>query len=1260
MKMPARTTATLVDNRQLTPAPPAARPEKRARALAAGLVLLLFCCPPATRAQVNSWTNAAAGYWDFASGFWSLGVAPTNTHSVFITNAASKTVTIDGVTSSVTNRMTVSNLTVSGVSGAVNMLSLNGAGTTTPLRVLNAFTLGTNSALTINNGAVEVRGQAGGGFLVDSAVTLTSGSVTATNPSMADTRVGNVAPGSFLLSGGNAQFYTLDVGHQGGAPGMFTQTGGSNTVNYVLSLGYNPGGSGTYNLSNGALAATYSWVGYYGTGVVNQVSGTNSVSNNLSLGISPGSSGTYNLSSNGLLTAGNIYVGDDGTGVINQTGGTNLLNNYLNVGYGSYYGGSGNGTYNLSAGLLSAYTDYVGYYTTGVVNQTGGSNINSSLYLGSYIGSRGIYNLANGQLSSIYSYVGSGGSGLINQTGGTNTVSYALYLGYYADGAYNLNYGRLNAGGVVLGYYGDGRLTNSDTLVADSLVVGSTYSGTFVSQAGSAVIHGELDVGYYAGSSGSVRVTPSGYSSMTTLSADSLNIGGSGTGSYYQNGYSFWSSYYSSATVGSLAVGYGSGGSGQFCLDSTVANFSTGSATVAAAPGCTGFVAVTNNAAMTVTNLMTVGGGLSTTGTVAVTGWLRAGGILLNGGGNLIFNSGTINGASGAWYSYTGLTNRGIFQYYTGSLGARIYNYGELDIFSATFAPSQGMVNYTIFAIPTDKDIQFNGLGLDNQGTMILAGSVLNGNGGLTNNNLLTGYGTIAGGVGFVNNGAWQITGGNLALTSPGANFNAGELDLSLGSQLQLTGGSLGNSGSVNLNGGTVLGANGLLNNADGIVSGRGIISAPFVNNGGLALFESGTLNVTRGFANNNLVALGSLGANLSGGALTNLGAVEGFGNVASPVINQGTVEAIGGTLNFSGPVANPAGGLIAAGNGNKVLFSAGLPASDGIISLAGGVFDNNSHPLQNNGQLDGYGTFRSGGLRNNGSVTFSGGSVTVNGSVTNLGGKIIHLVNNNSLFTGNVVNNGTFKTTGAGVTFAGSYTENGAFISDPSTNSFVDLALGTAGYLVGHAGDLFLVSGSLYNGSQQQLLWDTSAAALTFAGGGAHQLQLAGADRGATYSGYQTNFAWQTVRLGAAQSLVLANGSAGPGGALYTRRLTLDGGLAQIAAITGNGHKIYYDPQDTGNAYLAGQTYALSSGGMIAPIAQPAILITQLNVLSNQHAQLICSGIPYSNHTVLASTNLAGWSAIGSANADASGHIQFEDATAAAHPTRFYRLSMP
>ncbi len=59
--------------------------------------------------------------------------------------------------------------------------------------------------------------------------------------------------------------------------------------------------------------------------------------------------------------------------------------------------------------------------------------------------------------------------------------------------------------------------------------------------------------------------------------------------------------------------------------------------------------------------------------------------------------------------------------------------------------------------------------------------------------------------------------------------------------------------------------------------------------------------------------------------------------------------------------------------------------------------------------------------------------------------------------------------------------------------------------------------------------------------------------------------------------------------GAFYTRELLLAGGLSQIANITGNGVDIYYDPGNAANAYLGGQMYALTNGGFIAPVPEPA-----------------------------------------------------------------------
>jgi hypothetical protein len=103
-------------------------------------------------AQNNSWTNNVSGKWETGAN-WSLGVPPTNAHSVFITNAFSKTVTIDATTSgSFPTTMTITDLTVSSPPGTVNTLALLNSGTATPLRVLQNSFIGN---LTVSNGAFQ-------------------------------------------------------------------------------------------------------------------------------------------------------------------------------------------------------------------------------------------------------------------------------------------------------------------------------------------------------------------------------------------------------------------------------------------------------------------------------------------------------------------------------------------------------------------------------------------------------------------------------------------------------------------------------------------------------------------------------------------------------------------------------------------------------------------------------------------------------------------------------------------------------------------------------------------------------------------------------------------------------------------------------------------------------------------------------------------------------------------------------------------------
>src|ERR1035437_4616229 len=129
----------------------------------------------------NSWIDGS-GKWENVAN-WSLGVAPSNNQSVvFITNALSKSVTIDAVTTNQTGVMTISNLTVFAPGGNVNTLRLTNAGTATPLHVLNGFNLGTNAALLVTNSAIQVDGLSGSTFTVDGSATNLAGSqVIATN-----------------------------------------------------------------------------------------------------------------------------------------------------------------------------------------------------------------------------------------------------------------------------------------------------------------------------------------------------------------------------------------------------------------------------------------------------------------------------------------------------------------------------------------------------------------------------------------------------------------------------------------------------------------------------------------------------------------------------------------------------------------------------------------------------------------------------------------------------------------------------------------------------------------------------------------------------------------------------------------------------------------------------------------------------------------------------------------------------------------------
>jgi hypothetical protein len=1013
--------------------------------------------------------------------------------------------------------------------------------------------------------------------------------------------------------------------------GTFQQTTGTNTVTTSLGLGSYSGSSGTYNLSGGALSASAEYLGSYGTGFFTQTGGTNSVASQLYLGYYTGGIGNYALSGSGSLSAGYEIIGNNGTGAFTQTGGMNTVTNSLSVGNNNVGTVS---SYNLSGGNLSAGAEYIGYSGTGAFSHTGGTNtVTNNLYFGYNSGSSGTYTLSGGTLDVRGDIVDGSGTSTLILDGGTLSNNWqsitvdTLNLGYFenasftqtgsrtvlvnndlnlgvvsgSSGTYTLSSGTLDVRGRIRGGSGlntfvmdGGTLINNwqsidvynftiasgagsnGTFTMDSKSVTSRYmlignygTGTFTQTGGTNTATNGLFLGQHSGSSGTYHLSGTG-----VLSAYSESIGSyEGTGTFNQSGGT-------NTVTSGLRLGPNLGSSGTYNLISgnLSANFeyigSFGTGTFTQTGG-------TN----TVTNTLTIAEVPGSTGTYTLSGGTLTAGNIIN---NDTFNqsNGTIN---------SNLQNNSIFNYSGGTFNRRLTNYGTA-VFNADFAAGDGMANYSSVAIPTNRTVTLNGTGLDNQGTINMYGGTLSGGGLLTNNGSITGYGTIKGLNGFDNNGYLTQSYGDLVLAGS-VNRNDGNINLASGRFLTLSGPvwvNLNNFGNINLNNAIVRGETGsLINWAGGIIFGNGVILSNFENRG-VVVVNNGITRIANAFNNSGLLQLTSYTANLAGGTITNTGSIEGNGNIGNVITNTGIIDAIGGTLSLGGITNNNMGGLMTASTGNKLLVTQGMATNTGIINLTGGTFDNNNHVMNNAGQVSGYGTFRTGGLTNTGTVTLAGtngSTTTVNGNVTNEVAGRMEIAHNPAIFTGNVTNNGTFKTTETHVTFAGTYTNNGAYISDPATNYFHSLSIGANGYMQGGLGDNFFIETDLINNSTRNTLWNTNQALLGFTGNNNHQFYLAGTDLGANITGFANNFSWGTLNVEG--SLDLSDGNATAGGAQYVERLIgaiLLGNM--VTNIHGeNGLNIYYLASAQGNEYLNGLTFNFTDGGQLIPIGNPVPL---------------------------------------------------------------------
>ena len=306
--------------------------------------------------------------------------------------------------------------------------------------------------------------------------------------------------GAYTLSGGALQASNEYIGY--GGNGIFTQSGGTNTVTGDLSLEAGTAGTyGTYSLTGGTPAVQGNITGGTGTGTINVDGGTLTINGssvkvtNFNVGYSSGSNGAFTMD-NITLTAGNENIGYNGTGIFTQTAGTNTVTGDLSLGVNS---GDSQGIYNLTGGTLDVRGNITGGDGTSTVNIDGGSLTNkwSSIYVTSFnvgysSGSNGGFAMDSKNLTADNEYIGWSGAGTFIQTGGTNTVNGGLYLGY--------NYGS----------NGTYMLWNTGALQADNEYVGSHGAGAFTQSGGTNTVANTLSLGLYSDGKGTYKLSGTG------------------------------------------------------------------------------------------------------------------------------------------------------------------------------------------------------------------------------------------------------------------------------------------------------------------------------------------------------------------------------------------------------------------------------------------------------------------------------------------------------------------------------------------------------------------------------------------------------------------------------------------------------------------------------------------------------------------------------------------------------------------------------
>ncbi len=336
--------------------------------MAAGL--LVFGGASVLAQTTNTW-GTLNGKWE-TPGNWDNGAPSITQALVRIMQSVAVTVTIDQVTTNSPDTLTISNLTVAAGVAGINTLQLTNA-PVTPLRILNALTIGTGGALLVTNSSVRVDRVGGLALVVDGSATVRNGGVlAASNTSL---RVGSAGIGSLTVQGGTLLVSNLTAGALNGSQGTLTLAGGTNQIFGMLLTANLGAATGAIWLTAGQLVATNFGpvIGHFGPGQFTMSNGT-FLARNLTVGNAAGSRGTFTVAggTNTLTSVTGFTIANnlDSTGTVWVTGGrVELGSNLLGVGAG------GIGQLTVSNGTVVGVNGQVGILAgaTGTLTVAGGS-----------------------------------------------------------------------------------------------------------------------------------------------------------------------------------------------------------------------------------------------------------------------------------------------------------------------------------------------------------------------------------------------------------------------------------------------------------------------------------------------------------------------------------------------------------------------------------------------------------------------------------------------------------------------------------------------------------------------------------------------------------------------------------------------------------------------------------------------------------------------------------------------------------------------